>query len=223
MGPRSGTTFVITNNPGNTGYLVTNITGTNPTLTLVRGETYYFDLSGLNIVDPLALRLDTNNTAVVPGTTSNDPVSGVYSASSPNIITYVVPLNAPANIVYQSSTDAQQVGLLNIFDKRGDQGPTGPTGATGPTGPQSQVTGPTGNLGPTGPTGPVGRFTATGPTAPDVSTSNAGDGWFNTQNAKTYVFFQGTWVEVAAGNVGPTGPQGTVGTLAISTSWWLGA
>jgi hypothetical protein len=222
MGPRNGTTFVVVNNVGNTEYLVTGISGNTPTLTLVRGETYYFDVSGLNIADPFALRLAQGNTSTVPGTTNNDPVSGIYSASTNTTITYVVPLDAPANIVYQSTNDPTQIGLLAIYDKKGETGPTGPTGTTGPTGPQSTVEGPTGPTGFTGPTGPVGKFTATGPTAPSTATAVAGDGWFNTQNAKTYVFFQGVWVEVASGNAGPTGPQGTVGTLAISTSWWFG-
>jgi hypothetical protein len=113
---------------------------------------------------------------------------------------------------------------------------TGPTGATGPTGPQgyqgslgptgatgaaSQVTGPTGSTGPTGPTGPQGKFTASS-TAPSISTAVAGDGWFNTQTAKTYVFFNNVWTEVGSGNVGPTGPAGVPGNLQIGTMWWFG-
>ena len=222
MGPRSGTTFAVTNNGTNDQYLIGGIAGNTPTLILLRGETYYFDVSGLNIADPFALRLTENNTANVPGATNNDPVGGRYSASTNTIITYVVPLDAPANIVYQSTNSAAQLGVIAIYDKKGETGPTGPTGPTGATGPQSQVTGPTGPLGPTGPTGPVGKFTATGPTAPSIATATLGDAWFNTQNAKTYVFFQGAWVEVASGNAGPTGPQGFVGSLAISTSWWFG-
>ena len=95
-------------------------------------------------------------------------------------------------------------------------------GATGPTGAASTVAGPTGPTGPTGATGPVGQFTAS-ESAPPIDASEAGDAWFNTQNAKTYVFFNGTWVEVASGNLGPTGPQGQAGSLALSTMWWLGA
>jgi hypothetical protein len=109
----------------------------------------------------------------------------------------------------------------------GPTGPTGPQGLqgslgpTGPTGAASTVTGPTGAQGSTGPTGPAGKFTASA-TAPDTSTAAAGDGWFNTQTAKTYVFFNGVWTEVASGNAGPTGPQGVPGSLQIGTMWWFG-
>jgi hypothetical protein len=112
----------------------------------------------------------------------------------------------------------------------GPQGPTGPTGPqgfqgalgpTGPVGPASTVTGPTGATGAQGVTGPAGKFTASA-TAPDVSTAAAGDGWFNTQTAKTYVFFNNVWTEVASGNAGPTGPQGVPGSLQIGTMWWFG-
>jgi hypothetical protein len=109
----------------------------------------------------------------------------------------------------------------------GNTGPTGPQGLqgqlgpTGPTGAASQVTGPTGPTGPTGNTGPAGKFTASA-TAPDVNTAVAGDGWFNTQTTKTYVFSNNVWTEVGSGNVGPTGPAGVPGNLQIGTMWWFG-
>ena len=112
----------------------------------------------------------------------------------------------------------------------GPQGPTGPTGSqglqgqlgpTGPTGAASQVTGPTGPTGPTGNTGPAGKFTASA-SAPSISTAAAGDGWFNTETAKTYVFFNNVWTEVGSGTVGPTGPAGVPGNLQIGTMWWFG-
>jgi len=117
---------------------------------------------------------------------------------------------------------------------QGIQGPTGPTGADsnvtgpqGPTGPRGQ-TGPTGSTGaqsevpgPTGPSGPPGKFTASA-TQPDIETSTNGDAWFNTQNAKTYVYNNGVFVEVASGNVGATGPTGANRSFGVSASWWLG-
>jgi hypothetical protein len=100
----------------------------------------------------------------------------------------------------------------------GPTGPTGPTGSTGPTSTEpSTVPGPT---GPTGPTGDVGRFTAS-TTQPTGAVS--GDGWFNTNNAKTYVYFGGAFVEVASGNAGPAGPTGPAGFSALSNSWWFGS
>jgi hypothetical protein len=49
-----------------------------------------------------------------------------------------------------------------------------------------------------------------------------GDAWFDTNTGKTYVFFEGVFIEAAGGIVGATGPRGVEGTLAVSTSWWLG-
>jgi hypothetical protein len=135
-------------------------------------------------------------------------------------------------------TGAQGViGLTGPQGPTGEQGPrgfTGPTGADsnvtgpqGPTGPRGQTgpTGPTGAdsdvPGPTGPIGPVGKFTAS-PTQPDLLTATNGDAWFDTNTGKTYVFFDGVFVEAAGGNSGPTGATGPRTSFAISTSWWLG-
>lgn len=98
----------------------------------------------------------------------------------------------------------------------GPSGDLGPTGPTGPIGAASNVTGPTGALGPTGPTGPA-QPGPTGPVGPigkfqpsDTAPTSAqiGDGWFNTQNLRLYVYADGYWVETATANFGPTGPTG---------------
>jgi hypothetical protein len=75
--------------------------------------------------------------------------------------------------------------------------------------------------GPTGPTGPQGKFTV-GPVQPDPELSTNGDTWFDSNTAKTYVFYEGVFVEAAGGNQGPTGPTGGAGSFKITTSWWLG-
>ena len=109
-----------------------------------------------------------------------------------------------------------------VAGPQGLTGDTGPTGPTGPTGADSTVegpTGPVGDSGPTGPTGPQGRYIAS-PTEPTGSFLN-GDAWFNTDNAKTYIYYEGAFIEIA-GNVGPAGPQGVPSTLSLSQSWWLG-
>lgn len=108
----------------------------------------------------------------------------------------------------------------------GPAGPIGPTGVAGPAGSQGVpgTIGPAGAEGPLGPqgvTGPVGKFTA-GPTQPDVLTAVNGDAWFDTDTAKTYVYNNGVFIEVAGGQQGPAGPTGVAGTYAISASWWLG-
>ncbi|MBZ5782239.1 hypothetical protein, partial [Klebsiella aerogenes] len=51
---------------------------TYPTLTVVRGQLYYFNLTNITSGHPLALRLTSGNTSTVPGTIGNNPTSGVY-------------------------------------------------------------------------------------------------------------------------------------------------
>jgi hypothetical protein len=124
----------------------------------------------------------------------------------------------PTGATGAASTVTGPTGPLGPTGPQGLQGQLGPTG---PTGAASQVTGPTGPTGPTGNTGPAGKFTASS-TAPSISTAAAGDGWFNTETAKTYVFFNNVWTEVGSGTVGPTGPAGVPGNLQIGTMWWFG-
>jgi hypothetical protein len=146
------------------------------------------------------------------------PVSDVAGPQGPTGPTGVQGVTGP-----QGPTGSQ--GL------RGFTGPTGAdsnvTGPQGPTGPRGQ-TGPTGSTGaqseipgPTGPTGPIGKFTASA-VQPDIEDAINGDAWFNTNTAKTYVFFDGVFVETAGGTQGVTGPTGSQSTLAVSTAWWLG-
>jgi hypothetical protein len=172
----------------------------------------------------------------------------VWSGSAWNNVGQIVGPMGPTG----ATGSTGPTGAPGYIGLDGATGPTGPTGSTGPTGAPSTVTGPTGSTGPTGPTGlqgslgptgptgapstvtgptgptgtqgvtgPAGKFTASA-TAPSTSTAAAGDGWFNTETAKTYVFFNGVWTEVASGNAGPTGPKGVPGSLQIGTMWWFG-
>lgn len=67
--------------------------------------------------------------------------------------------------------------------------------------------------GVTGATGAPGRFlvSETAPTNP-----TQGDAWFDATSSRTYIFFDGLWVEVigATGATGPTGPTGPMGGTA---------
>ena len=107
-----------------------------------------------------------------------------------------------------------------VFDFTIPQGVTGPAGADsivpGPTGPQ-------GFPGPTGPTGPESTFLAgnSQPVAPAGTSFEEGTAWFNTDTAKTYVYYNGSFVEIS-GNVGPQGPRGPQGSFSLSQAWWLG-
>lgn len=73
-----------------------------------------------------------------------------------------------------------------------------------------------GPTGPTGPTGPEGNFT---PSVTTPSSPSAGDVWFNSEEGRSYVYYDSFWVEMAAvagptgatGDTGPTGPTGSTG------------
>lgn len=104
-------TFIITNSGFN--YLINGYSGSFPTLTLVRGQVYNFDVSGL-IGHPFALRLSDGNTSSVPGTTNNDPVNG--NTGTATLITYSVPFDAPNSIIYQCTSHAYMIGIINIVN-----------------------------------------------------------------------------------------------------------
>lgn len=113
------------------------------------------------------------------------------------------------------------------------QGPTGPettisigTVTTGTPGGSASVaiTGPAGNQVlsltiPQGPTGPEGNWTITGPTAPTAPAIDDGNGWFNSETGKFYIWYDNAWVEITSSLAGPTGPTGPSGdpTLTVST------
>jgi hypothetical protein len=97
-----------------------------PTLTLIRGGTYTFDLTQITASHPWALRLSSGDTSVVPGTTGgtgnggsgNNSSSGVFGTSPGGTVTttvvYQVPLDAPSSIVYQCVYHSEMIGTINI-------------------------------------------------------------------------------------------------------------
>lgn len=132
------------------------------------------------------------------------------------LTTFSLPSNAAPNDAYYVQAEGSVYiwnGFTWIFTGN-YVGPTGPAGVAG-------IAGATGPTGPQGAVGAAGKFTASS-AEPSNLTSAEGDAWFNTSNAKTYVFFNGAYIEVASGNVGPTGPQGLSGQFALSQAWWFG-
>jgi hypothetical protein len=101
-----------------------------------------------------------------------------------------------------------QVGINTVNFVEFTSSTVGPTGPQGPQG----VTGPTGQQGPQGPTGADGSF-ETSDLPPSSPTQ--GDVWFNSSNAKFYVYYDNYWIDITnarsgpQGAQGPTGPQGT--------------
>jgi len=86
-------------------------------------------------------------------------------------------------------------GAAGITGPEGPQGPTGVNGATGPEGPQ----------------GPVGTNVIVSPTAP-ISPSE-GDFWFNSEDGKSYIYYDSYWVDTNPIIPGPTGPTGLTGPV----------
>ena len=89
----------------------------NPTVTLVKGRKYRFDLSGVLTGQPFALRESSGVTNNVVGTTGNNPTSGISGSSSSNYIFYSVPsVPAYSSLIYQSVNSAGMMGVINLVD-----------------------------------------------------------------------------------------------------------
>jgi hypothetical protein len=131
-------------------YFVSGLAGSFPTLTLVRGQLYYFNWNAVASSHPIALRLSNGNTAAVPGTTNNNPTTGQNSTNT--LTLYRVPLDAPSSIVYQCVFHSSMIGTINIVNQNGDTGATGPQGPIGLTG-AAGATGPQGAAGTNGTNG----------------------------------------------------------------------
>jgi hypothetical protein len=102
-------------------------------------------------------------------------------------------------IVADDATYQVGIDIVNFVEfTSSTAGPTGPTGAQGVAGPS----------GPTGATGPDGSFFASD-TAPESPSS--GDVWFNSLNAKFYVYYDNFWVDITNARTGPAGPMGPTG------------
>lgn len=114
-------TFTVTFN--GTGYVFSGVSGVNPTLRLVAGETYRFDCSQLASTASFALRTASGVTTNNPiGAVFNNPVTGIDSTLaatqgtpySKTIIYRVPTSNAMTSIVYQSADSASVVGTIQI-------------------------------------------------------------------------------------------------------------
>ena len=103
----SGTDYFFSASPGQA----------EPTVTLVKGRRYRFDVTGVNSAEPVALRESDGVTNQITGTTGNDPVSGVSGASSSNYIFYSVPsVPAYTSLIYQSVNTPLMRGVINLVD-----------------------------------------------------------------------------------------------------------
>jgi len=104
----SATTFTVTNN-GLVSYTIDS--NTNPTLNLVRGETYTFQINAPGHPFWIKTVQSTGQAnAYNDGVTGNGTDSGT--------LTFVVPASAPATLFYDCEFHASMTGQINI---------TGPT------------------------------------------------------------------------------------------------
>ena len=84
----------------------------DPTLTLIRGETYVFDLQGVSGVHPFFIKTASSTGSgnqFTEGVTNNGAVGDTD-------ITFVVPLTAPSQLFYNCGTHAAMAGVIDVID-----------------------------------------------------------------------------------------------------------
>ena len=125
QGQIGGPTFIVTNS-GASDYV---INGTNdPSLNLIRGFTYYFNVSAPG--HPFWIK-----TAAVTGTGSAYSSGVTNNGTQTGILTFQVPFDAPTNLYYICQIHGSMSGSINISDL----GPEGPQGPQGPGSPYSDI------------------------------------------------------------------------------------
>lgn len=129
-GKEGGALLTVTSSGFN--YSISNYINTFPSLTLVRGQLYYFNVSGVSVSHPFALRLSSGNTSAVSGTINNNPING--NAGTNILVEYRVPYDAPNSIVYQCTVHSGMIGTINIVNQNGTSGTSGTSGSSGTSG-----------------------------------------------------------------------------------------
>ncbi len=88
-----------------------------PTMTLVKGRRYRFDVGLVNDAQPIAFRESDQVTNEIIGMTNNDPTNGRSASSTSTYIFYSVPTSPPyTSIIYQSINTPSMGGVINIVD-----------------------------------------------------------------------------------------------------------
>ncbi len=102
----ASTTFQVSNN-GSTSYRIG--AANNPTLNLVRGETYFFEINASG--HPFFIK-----TVNVAGTANayNNGVTG--NGTEVGTLTFIVPMNAPASLHYNCEFHSSMNGAINVGD-----------------------------------------------------------------------------------------------------------
>ncbi len=90
----------------------------NPSLTLVRGQTYFFQMVNLAGVHPFWIKtVPSTGTAngFSDGLTSNGP--GVQGQSGNTLLTFVVPATAPNSLFYACQNHTNMTALMSVVDE----------------------------------------------------------------------------------------------------------
>lgn len=128
-GLTGGASFAVTDS-GAGSYTING--GNNPTINLIRGFTYYFNINASG--HPFWIK-----TAQVTGTGSAYSSGVTNNGVDTGTVIFQVPFDAPNTLYYISQFNGTMTGIFNISNL----GPVGATGATGATG----LTGATGAVG----------------------------------------------------------------------------
>ena len=139
-GVAGGLTYSVINS-GASSYTIAGSTA-NPTLTLIKGFTYYFTVSASG--HPFWIK-----TAAVTGTGNAYSTGVTNNGVDSGTIAFTVPFDAPSTLYYICQFHGGMVGTINVLSSM--VGFTGSAGGGGGTG-----TGYTGSIGPSGPSGPGG-------------------------------------------------------------------
>lgn len=143
-GPSGGASFTVINS-GASAYTING--SNNPTLNLIRGFTYYFNVNATG--HPFWIK-----TAQVTGTGSDYSTGVTNNGTSNGTVTFQIPFDAPSTLYYICQFHASMTGVINISDV-GPSGFSGYSGSVGPAG-TSGYSGMPGSASASGYSGAVG-------------------------------------------------------------------
>lgn len=104
--------FTVTADPTPLAYFVDG--DEHPELTLERGVTYEFDVSGVDQIHPFWITQDETGGPGTPPWETGVTNNGATGSSGNTIVTFEVPGDAPDELYYQCGSHANMGGMLNI-------------------------------------------------------------------------------------------------------------
>ena len=168
VGATGSQTFIVTNN-GSSNYIIDG--QNNPTLTLVRGFTYTFNVNASG--HPFYIK-----TSATTGTGNQYTTGVTNNGVQVGTLTFVVPSNAPATLYYICQYHGSMVGTINTVEngQKGEKGQKGDTGEKGEKGQKGEIgVGQKGEKGTKGDKGEVGATGSGGSAGDKGSTGDKGD------------------------------------------------